>query len=99
MAGFYDKYMSPAESCDANAAYGFGAGDDHGAGAQSSAATTCRATTFCNRRPTSRILQLPMLLPGIKINTSPDNFNPIRQLQLAQFDGESWQLFGDIITG
>ena len=37
-------------------------------------------------------------LPGIKVNTSPDNFSPIRQFQLAAFDGESWQLFGDIIS-
>ena len=38
-----------------------------------------------------------MLLPGIKINTAPDHFYPIRQMQLAAFDGESWQLFGDLI--
>ena len=44
-------------------------------------------------------LQLPMLLNGIVLNTSPTNYSPIRQLQLAQFDGESWKLFGDIIMG
>jgi branched-chain amino acid transport system substrate-binding protein len=42
-------------------------------------------------------LQLPMLLPGMKINTSPTNFSPIRQMQLATFNGESWELFGDLI--
>ena len=36
-------------------------------------------------------LELPMLLPGIKINTSPDNYSPIRQMQLHTFDGESWE--------
>ena len=41
--------------------------------------------------------ELPMLLPGIKINTSPDNFSPIRQEQLARFNGESWELFGDFL--
>jgi hypothetical protein len=40
-----------------------------------------------------------VLLPGIKINTSPDDFFPIEQMQLMQFNGESWQLFGDVITG
>ena len=40
-----------------------------------------------------------MLLPGITINTSPDDYFPIEQLQLMRFNGESWQLFGDIITG
>ena len=42
-------------------------------------------------------LQLPMLLPGIKINTSPTNYSPIRQMQLATFNGESWELFGELI--
>ena len=44
-------------------------------------------------------LELPMLLPGIKVNTSPDNYYPIRQMQLATFNGESWELFGDLISG
>jgi hypothetical protein len=38
-----------------------------------------------------------MLLPGIKINTSPTDFYPIEQMQLARFDGEKWVLFGGII--
>jgi branched-chain amino acid transport system substrate-binding protein len=41
-------------------------------------------------------LPLPMLLPGIKINTSPTDFAPIEQEQLAKFDGERWVLFGEI---
>jgi branched-chain amino acid transport system substrate-binding protein len=41
-------------------------------------------------------LALPMLLPGIKINTSASDFYPIEQEQLAKFDGERWVLFGEI---
>src|SRR5258705_2423833 len=40
-----------------------------------------------------------VLLPGIKINTSPTDFAPIGQLQLMQFKGEKWDLFGDIVSG
>jgi ABC-type branched-subunit amino acid transport system substrate-binding protein len=40
-----------------------------------------------------------VLLPGIRINTSATNFAPISQLQLMQFKGERWVLFGDIISG
>jgi branched-chain amino acid transport system substrate-binding protein len=40
-----------------------------------------------------------MLLPGIKVNTTPTNYNPIRQMQLATFNGESWELFGELLTG
>jgi branched-chain amino acid transport system substrate-binding protein len=41
-------------------------------------------------------LALPMFLPGIKMNTSADDFYPIEQEQLAKFDGERWVLFGEI---
>ncbi len=40
-----------------------------------------------------------VLLPGIKINTSPTNFAPISQLQLMVFKGDRWNLFGDVISG
>jgi branched-chain amino acid transport system substrate-binding protein len=41
-------------------------------------------------------LTLPMLLPGIKINTSPTRFYPITQEQLARFDGTRWVLLGEL---
>ena len=44
-------------------------------------------------------LQLPLLLPGITLNTSADDFDPIKQMQLQKFDGTTWQLFGDVISG
>jgi branched-chain amino acid transport system substrate-binding protein len=42
-------------------------------------------------------LELPMLLPGVVINTSSTDFYPIESMQLAKFDGEKWVLFGDVI--
>ena len=42
-------------------------------------------------------LELPVLLPGIKLNTSPTDFYPIEQLQLARFDGKRWVQFGELI--
>ena len=44
-------------------------------------------------------LELPTLLPGIKVNTSPTNYHPLRQMQLAKFDGYTWVRFGDVIAG
>ena len=45
-----------------------------------------------------RGLHVPMLLPGISINTSPTDFYPIQSLRLARFKGETWELFGNIIS-
>jgi branched-chain amino acid transport system substrate-binding protein len=39
-----------------------------------------------------------VLLPGIKINTGPNDFAPISSLQLMKFKGEKWELFGDVIN-
>jgi branched-chain amino acid transport system substrate-binding protein len=39
------------------------------------------------------------LLPGIKINTSPNDFYPIEQLQMMRFKDKSWELFGPVMTG
>lgn len=43
-------------------------------------------------------LEMPMLLPGIKVTTEPTNVTPIRQIQMARFDGKSWVLFGDVLS-
>jgi branched-chain amino acid transport system substrate-binding protein len=42
-------------------------------------------------------VQAPLMLPGVKWNTSPTDFALIEAGQLARFDGEKWVLFGDII--
>jgi branched-chain amino acid transport system substrate-binding protein len=46
-----------------------------------------------------RNVELPMLLPGVKLNTSATDFYPLEQMQLARFDGKRWVLFGDVLTG
>ena len=43
-------------------------------------------------------LSLPLLLPGMKINTSPTDYRPIKQMQLARFNGTNWELFGELLS-
>jgi branched-chain amino acid transport system substrate-binding protein len=92
---FAGKYLSASDLIDTNAAYGF-----------SSAPTLVQVLKQCGpdlsrenimkQAANIKDLELPMLLPGIKVSTSPDNFSPIRQQQLATFNGESWELFGEL---
>ncbi|MGZ5828008.1 MAG: ABC transporter substrate-binding protein [Xanthobacteraceae bacterium] len=42
-------------------------------------------------------LELPMLLPGIKVNTSPTNYYPVQQMQLMRWSGKQWERFGDLL--
>jgi ABC-type branched-subunit amino acid transport system substrate-binding protein len=44
-------------------------------------------------------LEIPVLLPGIKVNTSPTNRRPVRRMQLARWSGTTWTRFGDVIEG
>jgi branched-chain amino acid transport system substrate-binding protein len=97
-AAFVAKYLYPTDLIDSAAVAAFGAaailvqvlnqcGDD------------LSRKNIMRQAANLKDLELPMLLPGIKVNTSPDNYYPIRQLQLAIFNGESWEQFGDVISG
>ena len=46
-----------------------------------------------------RNLRLPMLLPGIVINTAANDYLMIDQLQMKRFDGKQWVLFGPLVSG
>ncbi|MDP3159123.1 MAG: ABC transporter substrate-binding protein [Reyranella sp.] len=46
----------------------------------------------------SKKLRVPLLLPGITVSTSPTDFYPVQSVQLANFKGETWNLFGDIMS-
>ena len=41
--------------------------------------------------------EIPMLLPGVRINTSASDFYPIEQIQLGRFDGKRWVLLGAVL--
>ena len=41
----------------------------------------------------------PLLLPGIKVNTSPTDHRPLEQMQLQRWDGKHWERFGSVIQG
>jgi len=44
-------------------------------------------------------VEIPTLLPGIRVNTSPTNHHPLQQIQLQRVDGAGWARFGEVIQG
>ena len=42
-------------------------------------------------------IALPMMLPGIKVKTSPTDYFPVQAMRLQRFNGEVWELFGETI--
>jgi len=95
---FMDKYYPSGDKTDQQNVYG-----------QSIAATTVQVLKQCGDNLTRenvmkqaanlRDLELPMLLPGIMVNTSPTNFAPIKQAQMRRFDGERYVPFGPVLSG
>jgi branched-chain amino acid transport system substrate-binding protein len=41
---------------------------------------------------------LLLLLPGIRLKTTPQDLRPIKQMRLVRFDGERYVLFSDVIA-
>jgi branched-chain amino acid transport system substrate-binding protein len=95
---FTAKYMSATEFADTNAARGFG-----------EAATMVQVLKQCGddlsrdnimkQAANLKGFHPPMFFPGITVDTSPDNFRPIRRLQMVSFNGESWEPFGEMLSG
>ncbi len=91
--GFVAKWLPGADLKDGNIVFGYGValtlkqvlqqcGDD------------LTRENIMRQAANLHELALPVLLPEVRINTSPTNYRPIRQMQLCRWDGASWSLFG-----
>jgi branched-chain amino acid transport system substrate-binding protein len=95
---FMDKYYPSGDKTDAFNVYG-----------PSNAATVVQVLKQCGDELTRENVmkqaanlhnfRVPMLLPGITINTSPTDFAPVTQVQMARFNGATFQLFGSLLSG
>jgi branched-chain amino acid transport system substrate-binding protein len=92
------KYNTSANVADAIAVYGYSVSQTMAAVLKSCGNDLTRANVM-RQAAAIRDQKLPMLLPGISVSTSADDFAPIKQMQLAKFDGTIWKLFGDVISG
>jgi ABC-type branched-subunit amino acid transport system substrate-binding protein len=43
-------------------------------------------------------IDLPLMLPGVRVNTGATDYHPIKQLQMLRFDGKNWETI-DGLTG
>ena len=95
---FMDKYYPDGDKLNSNNVYGYAAaqtmvqvlkqcGDD------------LTRENIMKQAANLKNFSSDVMLPGIKINTSPTDFFPIEQMQLMKFDGAAWHLFGDVIEG
>lgn len=96
--GFTDKFMTAKDFIDVNAVYAFGAAQVM-AHVLKQCGNDLSRDNVMKQAASIKDLQIPILLNGMTVNTSPTNFSPIRQMQLARFEGESWRLYGELVEG
>jgi len=92
------KYNSSANVSDVFSVYGYSVAQTMVAVLKASGDTLTRENAM-KQAASLHNLVLPMLLPGITVSTSAADFAPIKQMQLQKFDGTSWRLFGEVISG
>jgi hypothetical protein len=95
---FMDKYFPDGDKTNANNIYGY-----------ATAQTIVQVLKQCGDNLTRENVMKQaaglkdftseVMLPGIKVNTAANDFFPIEQMQLMKFNGEAWEVFGDIIAG
>src|SRR5262245_3336751 len=94
---FMDKYMPQGDKSSSFHSYGFAV-----------SATMAQVLKQCGDNLTRENVmkqaaslkgfENPMLLTGIKVNTSATDFYPIQAVQLSRFEGESWKVFGEVLS-
>ena len=92
------KYNSSANVSDVLSVYGYSVAQTMVGVLKASGDTLTRENAM-KQAASLHNLVLPMLLPGITVSTSADDFAPIKQMQLQKFDGTTWKLFGEVISG
>jgi branched-chain amino acid transport system substrate-binding protein len=96
--GFMKQYMPDSDTTDSNYVFAYGIGT-----------TALQVLKQCGddfSRPNIlkqatnlHDLEVPILLPGVKVDTSPTNYHPIRQMQLQKWNGATWERFGEVLSG
>jgi branched-chain amino acid transport system substrate-binding protein len=92
------KYNSSGNITDANNVYGYSVAQTM-VHVLKAAGDNLTRENLMKQAASIHDLKLPMLLPGIIVSTSADDFAPIKQMQLQKWDGTTWQLFGEVISG
>ena len=91
-----DKWMPGANKADANHVYGYAVAFLMTETLKKCGNELTRANLM-KQAASWQKFRVPLLLPGIFINTSPTDFYPVQAVQLQRFKGETWELFGEVM--
>jgi branched-chain amino acid transport system substrate-binding protein len=95
---FLDKYYPEANRADASVMFGYTVAQGLVHVLKACGDNLTRENVM-KQAASIKDLELDGLLPGIKVNTSATDFAPISSVQLIRFKGETWERFGEILSG
>jgi len=95
---FMDKYAPDANKSDASTVYAYAVARTMVQVLKQCGNNLMRANVM-KQAANLKNFDPGLLIPGITVNTSPDEFAPISQLQLIRFEGKTWQRFGPVTGG
>jgi branched-chain amino acid transport system substrate-binding protein len=95
---FLDKYYPEANRADASVMFGYTVAQGLVHVLKASGDNLTRENVM-KQAASIKDLELGGLLPGIKVNTSATDFAPISSVQLIKFKGDTWERFGEILSG
>ena len=95
---FLDKYYPEANRADASVMFGYTVAQGLVHVLKASGDNLTRENVM-KQAASIKDLELGGLLPGIKVNTSATDFAPISSVQLIRFKGDTWERFGEILSG
>jgi len=95
---FLEQYYPEGDRLNASVVYGYGVAQTLVKVLQMCGDDLTRANVM-KQAASLKEFEPDTLLPGIKINTSPTDYAPIKQLQMMRFEGEKWEQIGGIMSG
>jgi branched-chain amino acid transport system substrate-binding protein len=95
---FMAKYMPDGDTTDASTVFAYGISTTMMQVLQQCKGDFSRANVM-QQAENLHDNENPILLPGVKISTSPTDHRPIKAMQFQKWDGKTWVRFGDLIEG
>jgi branched-chain amino acid transport system substrate-binding protein len=96
-SAFMDKYYPDGDKTSSLTVYGYLAAQSLVAVLRQSGDELTRENVM-RQAASLKDVKLDMLLPGMSVSTGPNDFAPIKQMQMERFNGARWELFGPLMS-
>jgi ABC-type branched-subunit amino acid transport system substrate-binding protein len=95
-SSFMEKYYPDGDKDDSNTVFGYAAAETL-AQVFKQCGDDFSRENIMRQAEALKGYRSSVSLPGITVNTGPEDFHPIKQMRLVQFDGNTWQPIGEVI--